>query len=119
MALDSLLDTLERLPAFQRIVNTLPSPGERLRVSGLPGSAGAAMLATVARRLPSRFFVVAADGVAEAERWLADLETLLADVPRRSTRRAKGSAKPSRTWRSPASASRRSSVCRAASCACW
>jgi transcription-repair coupling factor (superfamily II helicase) len=81
MALDSLLDTLERLPAFQRIVNTLPSPGERLRVSGLPGSAGAAMLATAARRLPSRFFVVAADGVAEAERWLADLETLLAEVP--------------------------------------
>ena len=40
MALDALLDAIERLPAFQRIVNTLPSPGERLRVGGLPGSAG-------------------------------------------------------------------------------
>jgi len=81
MALDALLDAVERLPAFHRILNTLPSPGERVVVGGLPGSADAAMVAALARRLPTRFFVVAADGVGAAERWLADLGTLLTDAP--------------------------------------
>src|SRR4029078_300244 len=35
----------------------------------------------MARRLTTRFFVVAADGVAQAERWLADLETLVPQAP--------------------------------------
>ena len=81
MALDALLDAIERLPAFQRTVNTLPAPAGRLLVGGLPGSADAALVATLARQLPTRFFLVAADGVPEAERWLADLETLLGDTP--------------------------------------
>lgn len=81
MALDALLDAVERLPAFNRILNTLPAPGQRLIAGGLPGSADAVVVASLARRLPTRFFVVAADGVAEAERWLADLETLVADAP--------------------------------------
>ncbi|HXD48362.1 MAG TPA: transcription-repair coupling factor [Gemmatimonadaceae bacterium] len=81
MALDTLLDGIERLPAFTRILNTLPSPGERLAVAGLPGSADAALVAALSRRLPTRFFVVAAEGLAEAERWLADLDTLLDAAP--------------------------------------
>ncbi len=81
MALDGLLDALERLPAFQRVVNTIPSPSQRLVVGGLPGSADAVLLAALARRLPTRFFVVASDGLAEAERWLADLQTLFGDAP--------------------------------------
>jgi len=81
MALDSLLDTFERLPAFTRTLNTLPVPGQRLLAGGLPGSADAVLVATLARRLPTRFFVVLADGVAEAERWLADLQTLFTDAP--------------------------------------
>jgi transcription-repair coupling factor (superfamily II helicase) len=81
MALDSLLDTFERLPAFTRTLNTLPVPGQRLLAGGLPGSADAVLVAALARRLPTRFFVVLADGVAEAERWLADLETLFTDAP--------------------------------------
>ena len=81
MALDALLDAIERLPAFHRVLNTLPSPGDRLVAGGLPGSADAAMVAALARRLTTRFFVVATDGVGEAERWLADLETLLTDAP--------------------------------------
>ncbi|HEX4681410.1 MAG TPA: hypothetical protein VH277_01805, partial [Gemmatimonadaceae bacterium] len=76
MALDSLLDAVERLPAFQRIVNTLPAPGGRLTVGGLPGSSDAVLVAALARRLPTRFFVIAAESVGAAERWLADLETL-------------------------------------------
>ena len=81
MALDALLDAIERLPAFQRTLNTLPAPARRLVVGGLPGSADASVVAALVRRLPTRFFLVAADGVPEAERWLADLETLLGDLP--------------------------------------
>src|SRR5439155_24576678 len=81
MALTSLLDTIERLPAFTRLVNTVPRPAERLEIARRPGSDDAALLATLARRLPSRFFVVATESVTEAERWLADLGTLLEDTP--------------------------------------
>jgi transcription-repair coupling factor (superfamily II helicase) len=81
MALDALLDGVERLAAFQRVVNTLPSPGQRLVAGGLPGSADAVLIAALTRRLPTRFFVIAAETVAESERWLADLETLLDDAP--------------------------------------
>ncbi len=81
MALDALLDAIERLPAYQRVLNTLPSPGRRLSAGGLPGSSDAALIAALARRLPARFFVIAAETVAESERWLADLQTLLTDVP--------------------------------------
>ena len=81
MALESLLDAFERLPGFQRVVNTLPAPGGRLTVGGLPGSADAVLVASLVRRLPTRFIMVAAEGVAEAERWLADLTTLLDETP--------------------------------------
>ncbi len=81
MSLPSLLDALERLPAFARVFNTLPAPSRQLNVAGLPGSADAALVAALARRLPTRFLVVAADGVPQAERLLADLHTLLDETP--------------------------------------
>ena len=81
MALDALLDALERLPAFTRLLNTLPAPAQRIVVGGLPGSADVALTAALARRLTTRFFVVVADGLSQAERWLADCGTLLDDVP--------------------------------------
>ena len=81
MSLPSLLDAIERLPAFVRLFNTLPAPRSTLRLTGLPGSADATLVAALARRLPTRFFVVAADGVPQAERWLADLQTLLDETP--------------------------------------
>src|SRR5438477_9555228 len=81
MALDALLDAVDRLPAFHSLLNTLPSPGGRFVAGGLPGSADAVLLAALSRRLPTRFFVVAAEGVAEAERWLADLQTLATETP--------------------------------------
>ena len=81
MSLPSLLDALERLPAFARVFNTLPAPSRELLVAGLPGSADAALIAALARRLPTRFLVVAADGVPQAERLLADLHTLLDETP--------------------------------------
>ncbi len=81
MSLPSLLDAIERLPAFTRLFNTLPAPRTALRLTGLPGSADATLVAALARRLPTRFLVVAADGVPQAERLLADLHTLLDDTP--------------------------------------
>ena len=81
MSLPSLLDAIERLPAFTRLVNTLPAPRSQLLAAGLPGSADAVVVAAVARRLPTRFIVVVADGVPQAERLLADLQTIVDDTP--------------------------------------
>ena len=77
MALDALLDALERLPAFERALAALPAPRHALSVTGLAGSSDAVLLAALARRAPTRFFALVADGVPEAERWLADLGSLL------------------------------------------
>jgi len=79
--LPNILDAIERLPAFARLVNTLPVPRAELLAAGLPGSADASLIATLARRLPTRFLVVVADGVPLAERLLADLHTLIDETP--------------------------------------
>ena len=79
MPLPLLLETVGQLPAFTRLLNTLPAPRERRRVGGLPGSADAVLVAAIATRAPGRFFVVVTDTLPDAERWLADLRTLLAD----------------------------------------
>ena len=81
MSLPTLLDAIERLPAFTRLLNTLPAPRTELRATGLPGSADATLVAALARRLPTRFLVIAADGVPQAERLLADLHTLIDETP--------------------------------------
>ncbi len=83
MALPSLLDAVESLSAFTRLANTLPGAKGRLTVGGLPGSSDAVLLAALARRLPQRLFVVLANNVPDAERWLADLEALV-EVPART-----------------------------------
>ncbi len=80
VALPLLLDAVERLPAFTRLINTLPGPRQRLRIAGLPGSSGAVLLAALARQLPGRFFAVVTQGLPEAERWLADLQSLTSDT---------------------------------------
>jgi transcription-repair coupling factor (superfamily II helicase) len=76
VALTSVLAALERLGAFARILNTLPAPGQHRLITGLAGSSDAAFVAALSRRLPDRFFVVAAEAVPDGERWLADLQTL-------------------------------------------
>jgi transcription-repair coupling factor (superfamily II helicase) len=81
MALPLLLDAIDRLPAFTRLMNTLPGPGRRLTVTGLPGSGDAVAVAALARRMPGRFVVVVTEGLPEAERWLADLQSLTGDTP--------------------------------------
>jgi transcription-repair coupling factor (superfamily II helicase) len=80
VALPRILDALESLPAFARVINTFPSPGNRLTIAGLPGSSDAALTAALARRAGERrFFVIVAETVPDAERWLADLASLTED----------------------------------------
>jgi transcription-repair coupling factor (superfamily II helicase) len=77
VALPRILEALESLPAFARVVNTFPPPGTRLTVAGLPGSSDAALAAALARREGERrFFVIVAETLPDAERWLADLASL-------------------------------------------
>jgi transcription-repair coupling factor (superfamily II helicase) len=77
VSLPHLLDAVERLPAFSRFLNSAPGPRERRRVAGLAGSSDAAAIAAFARRATGRFLVVATDALPDAERWLADLRTLM------------------------------------------
>lgn len=76
MALSALLDRIAALPAFTRLTAELPERGSAVRVTGLPGSADAVLVAALAVRYPTRLVVVLADNVAEAERWLADLTSI-------------------------------------------
>ena len=76
MSLDFLLDRFDDLSATRVLAERLPPVGERLALGGLPGSSPAVLVATLARRLPQRLFVVVAPTPADAERWLADLVTL-------------------------------------------
>ena len=78
MALPRILDAIESLPAFARVVNTFPPPGGRLTIAGLPGSSDAAFTAALARRESERrFFVIVAETLPDAERWLADLSSVV------------------------------------------
>ncbi len=77
MALEVLLDSFDRLSALDQVIGALPASGAALRVTGLRGSSDAVMLAALVRRLPARFFTLVAESVPEAERWLADLQTML------------------------------------------
>jgi transcription-repair coupling factor (superfamily II helicase) len=77
MSLDFLLDRFDELPATRALVERLPAPGTRAGIGGLPGSSPAALVATLARRLPQRVFTIIAPTPADAERWLADLQTLM------------------------------------------
>ena len=81
MALPTLVEAISSLPAFARVVNTVPTPGERLTIGGLVGSSDAVTLAALVQRLATRFFVVIAEGVPQAERWLADLQAILDETP--------------------------------------
>jgi len=81
VALPTLIDAIGSLPAFARVLNTVPAPGQRLTIGGLAGSSDAVSLAALAQRLQTRFFVVVAEGVPQAERWLADLQAVLDETP--------------------------------------
>jgi len=77
MPLPQLLSIVESLGEFRQLLAEVPAPASRLGVGGLHGSSDAVVVATLAQDLPHRFFVVVNDDVASAERWLADLSTLV------------------------------------------
>ncbi|HXN75374.1 MAG TPA: CarD family transcriptional regulator, partial [Gemmatimonadaceae bacterium] len=77
MPLPQLLSILESLDEFRELLGDLPGPASRRGVGGLQGSSDAVIVATVSMNLTHRFFVVLNDDVAGAERWLADLSTLV------------------------------------------
>jgi transcription-repair coupling factor (superfamily II helicase) len=80
MPLDFLIDRMDTLPATRALATGLPAPGARLGVAGLPGSSAVVLLAALARRLPQRAFVVVTATPTDAERWLADAQTLGGDA---------------------------------------
>src|SRR5688500_3802633 len=87
VSLPALLEAVEALPEFTRSVEALPPICPRLHLSGLEGSSDSVVTAALSRHDPGRFFVVVAEGVASAERWLADLESLDDELPRSEERR--------------------------------
>jgi len=77
MPLPQLLSIVESLGEFRELVGQMPATASRLGVGGLHGSGDAVVVASLAQELPHRFFIVVNDDVASAERWLADLSTLV------------------------------------------
>ncbi|UCD25665.1 MAG: hypothetical protein JSW51_07055, partial [Gemmatimonadota bacterium] len=64
------------------LVAVLPSRGGSVTVTGLPGSAGAVLVAALCEDHPQRTFLVAAPSPSDAERWHSDLAVLLGDAVR-------------------------------------
>ncbi len=77
MPLPLLIERLAALPAFTRLASTLPKSSGHLAVGGLAGSADAVLVAALSEREPNRLFVVIADQLPDAERWHADLQSVL------------------------------------------
>jgi transcription-repair coupling factor (superfamily II helicase) len=77
MPLPQLLSVVKSLPAFGELASRIPRPGARCEIGGLHGSSDAVIIAGLSEYVPQRFFVVVSDDVAGAERWLADLTTLV------------------------------------------
>ena len=79
MSLPLLLERFSALPQFQ-VLRTRPlRGGDVVPITGLAGSGDALLVAALAGDMPNRLFVVIADQVPEAERWLADLEAILGE----------------------------------------
>jgi len=80
MPLTFLIDRFDALPATRALADALPGAGTRRGIAGLPGSSAAVLLAALARRRAQRVFVVVTATPTDAERWLADLQTLVGDA---------------------------------------
>jgi transcription-repair coupling factor (superfamily II helicase) len=76
MPLPAIIDALSALPQFARVASDLPAPGSRRSIGGLVGSSDAVLVSALMQAFPSRFVLVVTDGLPDAERWLADLQTL-------------------------------------------
>jgi transcription-repair coupling factor (superfamily II helicase) len=77
MALPSIVEAFADLPAFRTVAAELPAPGASKTLGGLVGSSDTVFVASLITLFPTRFMLVVTDGLPDAERWLADLETLV------------------------------------------
>jgi transcription-repair coupling factor (superfamily II helicase) len=80
VSLKPVLDALDRTPAVRDLAGRLPPRGAALRLGGLPGSSGAALVAWLVRAFPQRLVTIMAPSPGDAERWLSDLAQIT-DVP--------------------------------------
>jgi transcription-repair coupling factor (superfamily II helicase) len=80
MSLKPVLDALDRTPAVRELAERLPPRGTAVRLGGLPGSSGAALVAWLVRAFPQRLLTIMAPTPGDAERWLSDLAHLT-DIP--------------------------------------
>ncbi len=74
-----ILDAVESSPGFRALLDALPSRGRSFHLSGVVGSAGAAMMAAVHRQAPGRLLVAVAADPGSATALEADLESLLGE----------------------------------------
>ena len=79
MPLPSLVERLSALPAFTQLLNSLPATRGIQRASGLVGSSDAVLMAALAEQQPNRMFAIIADQLPEAERLLADLQSVMGE----------------------------------------
>ena len=80
MSLPILIERLSALPAFTRLTATLPKINGRQAVGGMVGSSDAVLLAALSEREPNRLFVVVANNLPDAERWHADVQSVLGET---------------------------------------
>jgi transcription-repair coupling factor (superfamily II helicase) len=76
-----LLDGMRRQPAFATTARQLPSPGDRLRLENLRGSAASLVVATLADTIPQRVWIVVAGSPPDAEAAEADIQAILGADP--------------------------------------
>jgi transcription-repair coupling factor (superfamily II helicase) len=77
MSLPGILDGILGTPAGRALIQRPPEPGSDVRVTGVFGSAGAALVATLHRELSHHRFIFVVDTPESAARVEADLEALL------------------------------------------
>jgi transcription-repair coupling factor (superfamily II helicase) len=80
--LHTLIGGFAGLPRFRAFREAVPARGERVGISGLPGSSGALLVAALTQALEQRLFLVVAPTPGVAERWLSDFEALLGESAR-------------------------------------
>ncbi len=74
-----VLDSIESCPGFGSLLRGIPSPGSAFRLTGVVGSAGAAILAALHRRRPERIVVAVLPDPSHAQAVEADLDSLLGE----------------------------------------
>ncbi len=80
--LPQLVKRFRDLVQLRQLQTDLPVAGASIRITGLPGSSSAVLLAALSEELRQRVLLLVAATPTDAERWYTDLNMLLADVVR-------------------------------------